>query len=154
MNTHIKSAILLTPFDQKYQNAVKQLILEGLVEHWGTIDPLKNPDLDDIRKSYKDNDFILAWHNGILVGTGALVRFDSHTSKIVRMSVKKDYRQRGIGKLILDHLVDLASDTGHDQVVLETTQNWTEVIKFYTTYGFQITHYDNEDVYFKFRLDD
>jgi len=152
MDTHIKSAISLKPFDPKYQDEVKQLILEGLGEHWGTIDPSKNPDLDDIGKTYIESEFILAWHNRKIVGTGALVSLNRKTSKIVRMSVKKEYRRRGIGKFILDHLISLASRQGHTSVILETTKTWTELIDFYISYGFQSTHYENGDVFFEYRI--
>ena len=150
MNTHIKPAISLKPFNQKNQIEVKQLILEGLGEHWGTIDPLKNPDLDDISKSYGKDEFILAWHKQQIIGSGALVSLNDKTSKVVRMSVKKEYRRNGIGKRILDHLINLATIKGHTKVTLETTTTWTEIIDFYTSYGFKITHHENEDTYFEY----
>ena len=44
--------ITLHAFQPADQAAVKDLILADLAEHWGTLDPSKNPDLDDIAASY------------------------------------------------------------------------------------------------------
>ena len=39
--------IIIIPFQPEDQAACKNLILNGLTEHWGTLDPGKNHDLDD-----------------------------------------------------------------------------------------------------------
>ena len=54
--------IKILPFQQDDQEAVKELILAGLVEHWGFLDETKNSDLNDIAKSYKT-----AWRNNTLI---------------------------------------------------------------------------------------
>lgn len=40
--------ISIKPFESEDQEAVQSLILAGLAEHWGEIDPTLNPDLNDI----------------------------------------------------------------------------------------------------------
>jgi len=150
MNTHIKPAISLNPYHPRNQREVKQLILDGLGEHWGTIDPSKNPDLDNICKYYRKDEFILALYKQQIIGSGVLVLLNSTTSKVVRMSVKKEFRRNGIGVSILDHLINIASIKGHTKVILETTTTWTEIIDFYTFYGFKITHHENDDTYFEY----
>ena len=140
------------PFNPEYQESVKQLILDGLEEHWGTIDLDKNPDLDDIGLSYQDSFFITAWLDSNLVGTGALVSINEEIGQIVRMSVLKPYRRFGIGKCILNSLVEKARSKGYKRIILETTDSWIEVKRFYIDYGFQITHYQDGDVYFELTL--
>ncbi|MFO7625011.1 MAG: GNAT family N-acetyltransferase [Anaerolineales bacterium] len=142
------SQILIRPFHPDDQSAAKALILAGLAEHWGWLDPTCNPDLDDITTSYADALFLVAYLAGQVVGTGALLRRSQTIAEIVRMSVAKPYRQRGIGRLILTHLVDMARQTGFKQVVLETTASWHEVVQFYKNNGFQVTHYQDGDIYF------
>jgi ribosomal protein S18 acetylase RimI-like enzyme len=70
----------------------------------------------------------------------------------VRMSVAADWRRQGIGRMILQALVDHARQAGYTRVILETTETWQEVIAFYLRYGFRITHYKEGDVYFEYRL--
>ena len=149
--------ITLLPFQPADQAAVKDLILAGLAEHWGTLDPSKNPDLDDIAASYAAASnvgavFLVARHQDRIVGTGALVPRQYGAAEVVRMSVAADWRRQGIGRMILQALVGRARQTGFKRIILETTETWQEVIAFYLSFGFRITHYQDGDVYFEFTL--
>ncbi len=140
------------PFRPEDQAAVKQLVLAGLGEHWGKIDPTRNPDLDDIAVTYAQADFLVAWSAGHIVGCGVLVPGAQYTAEIVRMSVAADMRRQGIARCILDRLVEIARERGCKQVILETTATWAGVIEFYLRCGFRITHYQDGDVYFALDL--
>ncbi len=144
--------IKITPFQPENQIAVKTLILDGLVEHWGTLDESKNPDLDNIVLSYAGATFLIAWLNDEIVGTGAFIPRSESQVEIVRMSVNKNLRRQGIGRQILIELCKRASQDGYEEVILETTETWQDVIDFYLQYGFEITHYKDGDVYFKLDL--
>ena len=122
------------------------------MEHWGFLDESKNPDLEDIAKSYADGVFLVAWLDDEIVGTGAYISHSEEQVEIVRMSVKKELRRQGIGRNILSELCQRAKQAGYSEAVLETTTTWQEVIDFYLSFGFEITHYQDGDVYFKLRL--
>ena len=145
-------AIAILPFQPENQAAVKDLVLAGLTGHWGTLDPDKNPDLNDIQETYASAIFLVAWHQNRIVGTGALIPGPDHTAEIVRMSVAAEMRRKGIGRMILQELCASARSGGVRRLVLETTDTWHEVIAFYQRFGFQITHYSNGDVYFALDL--
>lgn len=144
--------VLLRPFKPEDQVAVKNLVLSGLVEHWGVLDPTRNPDLDDIADSYANAVFLVAWLEDRIIGTGALLPREGGVAEIVRMSVARDFRRLGVGRRILNALCTHARRLGCKQVVLETTATWTEVIEFYLRYGFRITHTRDGDVYFSLDL--
>jgi GNAT superfamily N-acetyltransferase len=140
--------ISVRPFRPEDQFAAQELILAGLEEHWGYLDPTKNPDLDDIASTYADGLFLVAHCGDELVGTGALTREADGTAHIVRMSVAAHARRRGIGTLILCHLCEQARALGHRQILVETTSTWNGAIAFYERHGFQaIGSYDG-DTYF------
>ena len=140
--------IRILPFSREYQAEAKNLILSGLAEHWGTLDPSKNHDLDDIGSSYADGAFLVALMDGQVIGTGAVLPRSSETAEIVRMSVAASQRRMGIGRMILEKLCEHARSAGCRQVILETTQTWQDVITFYESSGFAITHRQDGDVYF------
>ena len=142
----------IIPFQPADQTAVKALVLDGLVEHWGFLDENKNPDLEDIAKSYADGIFLVAWLDDEIVGTGAFLPRSAEQVEIMRMSVKKDLRRQGIGRNILSELCQRAKQAGYNEVILETTATWQEVIDFYLQFGFEITHYQDGDVYFRLDL--
>ncbi|MFN8458803.1 MAG: GNAT family N-acetyltransferase [Anaerolineae bacterium] len=138
----------IVPFQPQDQERVKDLILAGLVEHWGYLDASKNPDLVDIQTHYRQATFLVAWLDDRIVGTGALVPRSAEVAEIVRMSVAVDMRRHGIGRAILHQLSTRAQQLGFRRLILETTATWQEVIEFYQRFGFSITHFQNGDVYF------
>jgi len=144
--------VVITPFEPKHQLEAKGLVLAGLEEHWGVLDPSKNPDLDNIGSHYANGVFLVALQNDNIIGTGAIIPRPNNTGEIVRMSVATKMRRNGIGKMILDKLCDHARTSGYKQIILETTQTWHEVVEFYKNYGFHITHYLDGDVYFSLEL--
>ncbi len=144
--------LTLQPYCPDDQAEVKSLILAGLVDHWGVLDPTKNPDLEDIASAYAGATFLVARLAGRIVATGALVPRGEGAAEIVRMSVARDLRRRGLGRSMLTRLMDQARRDGLRQVVLETTDTWQEVIAFYLDFGFHITHYAGGDVYFALDL--
>lgn len=144
--------IALHTFQPADQEAVKELILAGLVEHWGFLDPTKNPDLEDIAASYANAYFLVARLEGKIVGTGALVPRGEGCAEVVRMSVSAAHRRLGLGRTILQALVDHARAAGLQRLVLETTETWEGVVQFYLDFGFHITHHQDGDVYFALEL--
>ncbi len=146
-------SITLSPFTPADQPAVKALVLAGLAGHWGTLDPSKNPDLNDIAATYRDAYFLVAKQAGVVVGCGALVPCTPEAAEVVRMSVAASVRRQGFGRRILSALCAEARARGCRRVLLETTQTWSEVIAFYQSFGFRITHYQDGDVYFELPLD-
>lgn len=67
--------------------------------------------------------------DGTPVGTGRLLP----DGKIGRMAVMKEYRGRGVGGRILEFLMQIARDQGHEKVVLASQ---VHAIPFYERFGF------------------
>ncbi len=143
MNNNLK----IRTFQPSDQQTAQQLILAGLAEHWGTLDPTLNPDLDDIAASYAAGTFLVAHIDGELVGTGAIVP-ENGNGRIVRMSVAEEKRRQGIATVILNHLIQIAQENQYRQIVLETTSTWQDAISFYQRHGFTITHHADGDTHF------
>ena len=139
--------IQITSFQSHHQYQAKRLILAGLVEHWGWLDLDRNPDLEDIAQSYAAGEFLCALSKGQLIGTGAILPRSPEVSEIVRMSVDRTVRRKGVGIRILDRLVKQAQRWRCKQVILETTKDWQGTIAFYEKYGFRQTRCIDEDLY-------
>lgn len=137
-------------------DAVRALILDGLREHWGTIDPALNRDLDDLSAAYPDGATLVACHRGEVVGTGTLRRRHGNVAEIVRMSVAPAFRRSGLGRRLTQALLETARGWGIERVVLETSAAWTEVVEFYARCGFTVTHYEDgefgRDAWFEMKL--
>ncbi|HOG48345.1 MAG TPA: GNAT family N-acetyltransferase, partial [Anaerolineae bacterium] len=107
---------VIRPLRPQDQDTARRLILAGMAEHWGAIDATCNPDLKDIVANYAGATFLLAWQGDALVGTGALIHEAEVVARVVRMSVARAMRRRGIGRLILQHLLERARAAGYCQV--------------------------------------
>ena len=150
----MQQAILYRPFEPRDQNAARQLILNGLGEHFGFIDETRNPDIDNIQESYIANGatFFVAELNGRIVGTGALIEQEPTIGQIVRMSVDRSYRRHGIGRTLMSHLLEVARQRGYIQVQLETNNDWYDVIDFYKSLGFIVDEWTPHNVYMSMNL--
>ena len=117
-------------------------MIAGLGERWGWIDPTLNPDLNDIAVTYGEGVFLVGYCGNALVATGALLPEVTpgglDALRVVRMSVRADLRGQGIGRRMLDALLDVARERECGLIVLETTSTWTDAVRFYQRYGFHL----------------
>jgi putative acetyltransferase len=131
--------IRIARFTDEMQEAFRLLVLDGMVEHWGSVDESLNTDLHDINAHYC-NDFVLvALAGGLVVGTGILLLRGAE-GEIVRMSIHRDYRRRGIATQIVAELRNLASGSGVSRIVVETNAKWADARGLYEASGFTFTH--------------
>lgn len=139
-------------------DAARSLILAGLGEHWGHVEPALNRDLDDLAATYAAGSVLVACVGEHVVGTGAIVPRGERSAEIVRMSVAPAYRRSGLGRTLVRELVERARVWGMDRVVLETSARWTDVVRFYLGCGFTQTHFEDgefgRDAWFEMRLAD
>jgi GNAT superfamily N-acetyltransferase len=133
--------VVIRPFERRDQDAARRIILDGLGEHFGTINEEINEDLADIEASYAGDVFLIAECDGTLAGTGALVYEGEGIARVQRMSVRRDLRRQGTGSALLDRLIDYARAQECWRVVLETG-DWLDSIGFYSSRGFVQTSHD------------
>jgi putative acetyltransferase len=130
--------VRIRPFAPGDQFAARALILEGLREHWGWLDPNLNPDLNDIAASYitPGHVFFVAESGQALAGAGALI-IDDDNGQIVRVAVHPQCRRRGIGQALVIALLDAARACGLVRVWMETNDDWRDAIGLYRRCGFR-----------------
>jgi GNAT superfamily N-acetyltransferase len=141
-------------FTSADQEAVRALVLAGLQDHWGTLDPTLNPDLDDMGGWYgsRDGHTFVAEIDGRIVGTGTMHRIDDQTGVLVRMSVSRDQRGKGLGKALVRALADEAKKRGYARLICETTDTWQDAINLYLATGFAIVDQRDGDYHFEMTL--
>jgi GNAT superfamily N-acetyltransferase len=134
----------IRPFAPADQAAARALILDGLREHWGWLDPTLNPDLDDITASYiaPGHVFLVATIGPAIAGTGAL-KIAGAAGQIVRMSVGLPWRRRGIGRAVMVALLANARERGLSRVWMETNDDWGDALGLYQRCGFR--EFDRRD---------
>ena len=83
------SALSIGRFGARDQDAVRALILDGLAEHWGALDPSLNPDLRDIAACYRNGTVLVARRDGAIVGAGAVVPTSGSEGEVKRLGVAR-----------------------------------------------------------------
>ncbi len=136
-------------FEPSDQANAERLINTNLRQRFGALDPNRNPDLVDIARHYRDDDFLVAVSAGQIVGTGALIIVDSNVGRIERMHVDDSARRRGIARRLLEELETTARHRGLKTIVLETTIGWHDAERFYRASNFVETHRAGDEVHFK-----
>lgn len=82
---------------------------------------------------------LVAYSENKPVGCGAFRKFDSETVEIKRMFVRKEFRGKGISKIILKQLEEIAAEQGYTTAVLETGIKQQEAIALYKKSGYKQT---------------
>ena len=153
----VRDEIEIRPFCAADQDAAKQLVLAGLGERWGWIDPTLNPDLNEIAASYAEGVFLVGYLGDTLVATGALTPEVTPAGvaalRVERMSVRADLRGQGIGRRMLDALLDAAHTRQCALIVLETTSSWSDAVRFYARYGFDVIEERDGETHMDLKLD-
>ena len=146
-------SIVVRGFVPSDQSQCRAIILEGLAEHFGFIDESRNPDLDNIARSYliEGHDFYVAECDGEIVGTVGLL-IEPACTRIVRMSVSRPHRKRGIATALLNHCVAITKERGLPEIVAFTEPHWTDAVGFYISSGFIPFGRDDEDVHLRLTL--
>ena len=134
----MEGELYIRSFEAGDQVQARWLVLEGLGEHFGSIDETLNPDLDDILHNYirAGHVFVVGCMGREIVGTGALINRGEGISELVRISTRKDSRRRSVGQVIITSLVNLARLRGDWRIIVKTNASWHDVITFYKRLDF------------------
>jgi ribosomal protein S18 acetylase RimI-like enzyme len=140
----------IIPVSKAYETQAMDQVLEGFIERFGFINHSLNLDLNAICDEYAPSNrlFLIGVINDEVLVTGGLVQEGTSTWRIVRMSVKKDYRRMGFAETMFKRLEAEAASVGCLTLVLETNINWESAIRFYQKMGFHIERQDEEQIHF------
>lgn len=69
----------------------------------------------------------------------AAVQFIVDEADITNIVVRKDCRNQGIGRFLLDKLVSVSKDNGMSCITLEVNEKNCYAVKLYNSFGFKVT---------------
>lgn len=80
---------------------------------------------------------LLAEQDGRVAGLGCLKKLKDDIGEIKRMYVRSEYRRKGIGKALLENLLEEASEIGYNRVWLDSARFMKSAHTLYRSNGFQ-----------------
>jgi N-acetylglutamate synthase-like GNAT family acetyltransferase len=133
--------MIIQAFSPEYQDQVIDLILT--IQRDEFLIPIQlsdQPDLLDIPKFYQQNNgnFWIAIDHDIVIGTIALIDIGQSQGTLRKMFVLPEYRgqTKGIGKKLLETLINWSQQKGLNSVYLGTTEQFKAAHRFYEKNGF------------------
>jgi GNAT superfamily N-acetyltransferase len=95
---------------------------------------------------------LLCWVDGNPAGTAGLKSLTTDVGEIKRMFVRPAYRQQGIGRAMLNGLIDAARQIGYRRLRLDSPVFMTDAHQLYRSVGFKnIPYYDEVEIPKPFR---
>lgn len=100
---------------------------------------------------------LLCKKEGTFIGCAAIRKFDAGVAELKRMFVKTEYHKMGIGQLLLDKAIKLATKANYKTIRLDTLDYMLPAINLYKKNGFYEieAYYHNPNstaIYFELRL--
>lgn len=112
---------------------VHSVLLEyGLVPEPDGIDK----DLQAVEQSYENGYFGVIEDESGIVATYGLYPLDDDSVEIRKMYAHSKVRGKGLGKWMVNHLIDISKHNGYKEVELETASPLQEAIALYQKIGF------------------
>ena len=124
-------------------------VILGLLYELGRPKPQKDSDVDNFRKLASkyvrdsDKQVFVAIHDDVdIVGMVAIMFLSrlNHASQemyIPELVVTEEYQRNGIGKMLVDHCINLAKEKKCHRIRLESGNQRTESHQFYKKLGFE-----------------
>jgi GNAT superfamily N-acetyltransferase len=114
-----------------------QALIEELETHLSGFYPVESRHGFSVAKLLAENvAFFVTRYDGAPAGCGGIKLFGTEFGEVKRMFVRPQYRGLGLGKLMLDRLVEYAREHGMSLVRLETGIHQPEAISLYERAGF------------------
>lgn len=97
---------------------------------------------DEIKKriNQHDSDILVTILDNQIIGTVSLLKRNQDFLYICSMVVHPDFQRRGIGRLILDNICNIAEKKRIKLLVLESYEPLDKAVKFYKKFGFKRTN--------------
>lgn len=128
--------LVIKPVDNQYSNAIVDLILNIQQNEFNVAITIEDqPDLLNITNFYHagGGSFWGCFINDELVGTIALIKFESNTGAIRKMFVKKEFRGKefSIAQKLLETLIEYCQQNKIDDLYLGTVSILEAALRFY-----------------------
>ena len=82
-----------------------------------------------------------------LIGTVALKKIDEKTVELKAMYLDQSYRGKGLGRKLMNKVIDEAKRLGYKSIVLDSMSQYKSALKLYEKTGFKNTERYNDNLY-------
>lgn len=141
-----ENGIMLVPYNESY----KQKVFDYTDKCFEELGKKFEPDgRHDFYNNIGDNFvvFYCLFDQNKLIGTVALKKLDENTVELKAMYLDRSYRGKGLGRRLMNKIVDEAKRLGYKSLVLDSMSQYKDALRLYERTGFQNTERYNENLY-------
>jgi ribosomal protein S18 acetylase RimI-like enzyme len=136
-NQTMLDAIRLQRLKPSEHGDVRRLIEAGFTELGTVLNGAHYDELDNLGGHYADAIFLVAHAGDRLIGCAALQPDGPGQGHLARLSVVREWRQHGLGSLLLSALLDASAALAYQQVQLSIPDDWDAIAGFFERRGFR-----------------
>ena len=141
-----ESGIMLVPYNESY----KQKVFDFTDRCFEELGKKFEPDgRHDFYNNIGDN-FVVFYcliDQDKLIGTVALKKLGENTVELKAMYLDRSYRGKGLGRHLMDKIVDEAKRLGYKSIVLDSMSQYKDALRLYERTGFKNTERYNDNLY-------
>ena len=129
--------IEITNYNSKYDQSFYELNKSWIEEFW----ILEASDLKDLLKPQESiidlgGEVFFALVNNLVVGTAAMIPFPNSKIELAKITVQKEYRGKGLSKILLKRCIDYAKVSKAKEIFLISNSRLISARKLYDKFGF------------------
>ena len=129
--------IEITNYNSKYDRSFYELNKNWIEEFW----MLEDSDLKDLLKPQESiidlgGEIFFGLINNLVVGTAAMIPFANSKIELAKMTVLKEYRGKGLSKILMKRCIDYAKASKAKEVFLISNSRLLSARKLYDKFGF------------------
>ncbi|MBM2814621.1 MAG: acetyltransferase family protein [Ignavibacteria bacterium] len=96
-------------------------------------------EINNLEEMYSEPEggLVLALLDNQVIGVAGIRKIGNGECELKRMFVKRDFRNLGIGRMLLEYSIKLARELKYDKIKLDTLSSMAVAIKLYLDYGFR-----------------
>ena len=138
------SNIIIKKYERKFNNDFFLLNKAWIEESWILEDSDKK-DLLNPKKIVDDGGQVFfAVDNNITIGTVAMIKSSENIFELAKMTVKGDYRGKGIANMLMNQCINFAKQNNAKEIFLISNDSLTIARNLYDKYGFKEVDLDSQ----------
>jgi ribosomal protein S18 acetylase RimI-like enzyme len=136
--------IFVTDFQSQYASKFYQLNRVWIEEYWVLEDSDKKDLLNPEIIIHNGGQIFFAISNHEVIGTVAMIKNSDKIYELAKMTVKSNYRGKGIANLLMDKCIEFAFKKNASEIFLISNDSLTVARNLYEKYGFKEVALDSQ----------
>ena len=136
--------ILVTDFQSQYASQFYQLNRVWIEEYWVLEDSDKKDLLNPEIIIHNGGQIFFAISKNEVIGTVAMIKNSDKIYELAKMTVKSNYRGKGIANLLMDKCIEFAFKKNASEIFLISNDSLTVARNLYEKYGFKEVALDSQ----------